>query len=533
MLTGGNCLPINFFDPRVLRGDLTAEETSYLYGAGPLNVGKTNYKQTVFEANVSGDIFKFPSASDEVKLNVGFQYRDFSINDVPGAVARQYCPLTGCRQPLASDFDSRGVPTLSLTTNQFLSSAASITNGKDSVVELFTEAVVPLLAQKPFAESLELILAARYTNYDSYDSNSTWKATVNWKVTPELSFIAISGTSYRAPALFELFLGNQTSFLGQIQIDPCVNWALTNNTTVQARCAAAGIPDDYNGVGQSATIFTGGGIGNLKEENSRSDIFSIVYKPKAIDLNVRLDYWQINVSDQVANFGAGGITGACYGDTVASRAATFCNLLVRDTNPTSPTFRNITSVRDNYVNINQQDVAGIDLRVVYNIDFSFGKFKIDSEHRWTTKNATGLFSDAVLNDDAGNIGDPIYVSNTTVSFKRKDWTYSWAIDAVGPATNTDAYPTNPVNVAPGSYYSFNGLSQVLYKVKTETTITHTLALRYKSDNWTLVGAISNVFNDLPPSVSTGSYFARLGTYPLASQYDPTGRSVTLQVVRRF
>jgi iron complex outermembrane recepter protein len=531
VFTGGTCLPINFFDPRVIRGDYTAEEYNYLYGLQ--SVGNTNYKQTVFEANVSGDVFKFPSASDEVKLNVGVQYRKFSINDVPGPTALQQCPVAGCRPLVSTDFNSQGAG-INLVTNQFLSSAAQITKGEDSVYEVFTEAAIPLLSKKPLVEDLEVTLAARYTNYDSYDSNSTWKATVNWKVTPELSLIAISGTSYRAPALFELFLGNQTGFLGQTQIDPCVNYGSGTNEIVRTRCAALGIPADYNGAGQSATIFSGGGIGNLKEENSRSDIFSLVYKPTKINLNLRVDWWKISVTDQVQSFGAGNIVGACYGDTNEARAALFCGLLNRDLNPSSPTFRNITTVRDNYVNIASQDVEGIDLRAVYIVDFAFGKLTIDSEHRWTTKNASGLFSDEVLFDAAGDIGDPIYTSNTTVQFDRKDWRFSWAINAIGPATETNAFPTNPVAAAPGSYYSYNGLTSVLYKKKLETTISHTLGVRYKSDDWTLVAAVNNVFNELPPSVSTGvAPFGRLGTFPLASQYDPAGRSLLVSVTRRF
>jgi iron complex outermembrane receptor protein len=530
VFTGGTCLPINFFDPRVVRGDYTQAEYDYLYGLQ--SVGKTNYKQTVVEANMAGDIFKIPGAADDVKLSIGAQYRKFSILDVPGPVALQQCPVAGCRPLLPTDFNSQGAG-INLVTNQFLSSAAQITKGEDSVYEVFAEGIFPLISQKPMFENLEVMVAGRYTNYDSYDSNSTWKATVNWKVTPELSFIAISGTSYRAPALFELFLGNQTSFAGQTAIDPCVNYGLSNNETVRTRCAALGIPADYNGAGQSATIFSGGGIGNLKEENSRSDIFSVVYKPEKINLNLRLDFWQIEVTDQVASFGAGNIVGACYGDNNAARAAVFCSLLNRDLTATSPTFRNITTVRDNYVNIASQDVEGIDLRAVYVIDFALGKLTIDSEHRWTTKNAQGIFSDETLFNAAGDIGDPIYVSNTTVQFDRKDWRYSWAINAIGPATQTDAFPVNPQTQPPGSYYSYNGLTSVFYKKKAETTISHTIGVRYRSDNWTFVGAINNVFDELPPSVSTGTYFARLGTFPLASQYDPAGRSLLVSVTRRF
>ncbi|OYU73895.1 MAG: hypothetical protein CFE32_19540, partial [Alphaproteobacteria bacterium PA3] len=216
-VSGGTCLPINFFDPRVLRGDYTAEEYNYLFNNA--NEGSTVYEQTVVEANVSGDVFQVPGASDAVKVNLGAQYRTYSINDVPG-------PET-------------------LRANIALTTVAGITKGEDTVKEVYGEIEAPLVSKKPLIEDFQVNLAYRFTDYDSYESNSTWKATANWKITPEFAIVAIAGTSYRAPALFELFLGDQTGFLGQTSIDPCINHDLSNNAILKSRCLAAGIPGDY------------------------------------------------------------------------------------------------------------------------------------------------------------------------------------------------------------------------------------------------------------------------------------------------
>jgi iron complex outermembrane recepter protein len=505
VLSGGTCVPINFFDPRVLRGEYNDAEYNYLFGG--TNVGNTVYRQTVVEANVGGDLFQVPGAADAVKANFGLHYRKYDINDVPGPE--------------------------SLRNNIALSTVAGITKGEDAVREAYVEVNAPLLAKLPLIESLSVIGAYRYTDYDSYDTNSTWKATLDWKITPEFRFVAIAGTSYRAPALFELFLGDQTGFLGQASIDPCINWELTNNQALRTRCAADGIPGDYNGAGSSATIITGGGAGNLKEEESRSDIFSFVYTPSKIDLNLRVDAWKITVTDQVAQFGAANIVGACYTDTTG-RAASFCPLLTRDLTVGSARRFNILTVQNNYVNINQTEVQGIDLQVRYRKDFAFGDLSIASNHRWTTSNKTGLFSDLVLIEAAGDIGEPIYVSNTQFQFRRKDWTTAWTVRAIGQTNQTDFNGgTNPVAAPPGSYYSFNGVASVLYKTKTETTITHDASVQYRSDNWTLVGGVSNVFDERPPAISTGVFFSRLGNTPLVSQYDLIGRSVFASVTRRF
>src|SRR3546814_1745772 len=77
-------------------------------------------------------------------------------------------------------------------------------------------------------ERLTLSGAARYTHVeatarggaqDSF-SDTTWKVGADWAVTEWLRFRGTWGTSFRAPALFELFLQDQTGFLGQSDIDP-------------------------------------------------------------------------------------------------------------------------------------------------------------------------------------------------------------------------------------------------------------------------------------------------------------------------
>jgi hypothetical protein len=45
--------------------------------------------------------------------------------------------------------------------------------------------------------------------------------------------------------------------------------------------------------------------------------------------------------------------------------------------------------------------------------------------------------------------------------------------------------------------------------------------------------VQNVFDEPPPAISTGSFFARLGTTPLVNQYDILGRRYWVSVARSF
>ena len=77
---------------------------------------------------------------------------------------------------------------------------------------MFGEVEIPLLGGMQFAESLTLDASARYTSYDSYGDGSVYKLGLNYQITPEYRVRGTTGTSFRAPALFEMFFADQTGF---------------------------------------------------------------------------------------------------------------------------------------------------------------------------------------------------------------------------------------------------------------------------------------------------------------------------------
>lgn len=506
VITGGTCLPINFFTPDILAGKYTPEQLEYLFNAP--NDGNTVYVQQVLEGNYGGEIYQVPGAKDPISASVGFHLRKYSINDVPGAT--------------------------DLAGNRAFSSSAGITKGEDQVREFYGEVEAPLISKKPFFDDLTVNLAYRWTEYDSYPSDTTYKASVYWKLTPEFRIRGGVGTSYKAPALYELFLGDQTAFLGQGSIDPCINWDLSSNPTIVARCSAAGIPAGYIAAGSSsALIVSGGGYGVLKDERANTKNFGIVYDATKINLRVAVDWTSVENTDQVAKFGAANIAAACYGDDNAARAAIFCSLLKRNSSTATSRPNEITQVDDNFVNINNQNQEEIALAIDYKKVFSFGTLAINSDNTFTLRNEVGLFSDTELFDNAGTIGEPKFVSNNIVQFRKKDWTFNWNIDAVGPTSNKSFNSAGPIAVALGGYYEFNGISSYYRKNNTETTIYHGVSVRYRSDNWTVSGGVSNIFDEAPPAISLNSGSARLGRGALASQYDLRGRSIFATVTRRW
>jgi iron complex outermembrane recepter protein len=258
---GVPCIDIDFTDPRVLRGDFTDAERSFLFGE---ETGNTIFEQKSAEATISGNLFSFPAG--KVGVALGAQIRRDSIKDTPGETT--------------------------LAGNAALRTSSGITQGNTVSKEVFGEIQIPLIYNTPLIQRFTISAAARHTSVDATrrdgakDSfgDNTWKVGADWEVTDWLRFRGTWGTSFRAPALFELFLEDQTGFRDQQDIDICINTATrlaqgSITQTIFDNCSAAGIPTNFQGATGSATITSGGGIGVLTPETSTAKTASVILTP--------------------------------------------------------------------------------------------------------------------------------------------------------------------------------------------------------------------------------------------------------------
>ncbi len=404
------------------------------------------------------------------------------------------------------------------------------TTGQDELYEAFAEVEVPLIAGQPFFDSLTFNGSLRWFDYELYDADTVYKVGLNWQINPMMRLRATKGTSFRAPGLFELYLGNQTGFGGQLAIDPCINWATaTTNPQIQANCAAEGIPGNYPGVGSSALIISGGGSGFLTPETSEATTIGAIFSPTAIDLSIAVDYFEIQVDNQVAQLGAGAILGGCYGGTNFPNA--FCDLFTRGTDPNLPNFQNVLTVNNNFINVNKQSTRGLDVTGRYEHEFSFGDLTVDLTGTWTFEDETELFQGVAgfrTNDFNGSLGQPDFVADGTVQFQKGDWTYFWSTEFVSRMSNDEIFGNSQFN-----FRGTNGLVPTYFKQFNEPYATHTASVRYSGDDWQAIVGVSNLFDEHPPFVSTGTD-NRLGNSSLsATQVDLRGRAAFVRLSKEF
>lgn len=457
--------------------------------------GNTIYEQWTATGYVTGPLFTLPAG--DVGVVLGAEYRDFSIEDTPSQQSQD--------------------------GNLWGFTSAQVTEGDDNVAEAFGEIEVPVLAGLPGFEELTFSAAGRVFDYESTGSGEVWEVGFNWQVVPAVRFRGTMGTSYRSPALYELFLGNQTAFFSQIN-DPCVDYQNSSNELIRQNCASIGIPPDYQGGASSGTIITGGGVGVLEPETSDASTIGVILTPSFTNLSVAVDYFEIEVNDQIAQLGAAGILSGCYNATNFPNE--FCNLFDRgDVN--SPFA--ITEIRDSFININEQTTRGIDLTARYQREFDFGTLTVDGKATWTLEDVLQLFDPAATssfdnNDFNRTIGDPDVVANLDLRFDRGDWTYSWFMDFIGHTSN------EPFANDDFTYFGRAAFRQV----ETEAIWYHAPSIRWSGDKLAVTFGIQNIFDEEPPIISTGAGATRRGNVPLSgTQYSLLGRTAFLRVNKTF
>lgn len=493
---GVACQTPDWYNPNFLAGDISAADRAFLFG---VDTGTTIYEQSQFEIFLDGPLFTLPAG--EVRGGVGFSRIHERINDIPGEATRN--------------------------GNAWGSSSAGITRGRKMTRAVFGEVSIPVLKDLPLAEAVDLSLSARLTDVDVYGSDTTYKAGLGWQITPTLRARSSYGTSFRAPALFELYLAGQTSFLGQRSIDPCINWggALANGDISQRvadNCAADGVLPTHSGSGSSATIISSGNAtGELQAETSDAFNVGLIWAPNFADLRMSVDFYEIKVDGQIDQLGAGTIVSGCYNSDNFGTDP-LCDLFTRN-----PQNSLIDSVTNNFINIAKQSVNGVDVAATYSRDFSFGTLTIDTSHTFTLESEFQLLPTSTPQDYTGEAGRPEWVGDVSFTLERGPWSAYWGVDFIGETSNVASYGGNT-----GTYYGM----PVTFKLETEQTTYHSASLSRELpyDINVRVG-VANIFDEHPPAVTTlglGEYNT-VGTSAFYSQYDWLGRRFFVNMSKKF
>lgn len=409
-----------------------------IFGAGQVSPGcaayisrdvtnNTEITQQVYEANITGGLFALPAG--DLKFAVGAQYRKDEFDYRPDAL------LQG---PDIVGFNP-AVPV----------------SGEITSKEAYAELSVPLLADLPFVQSLELALGGRVADYNTVGTVDAYKADLLWKPVETVLVRGGYQRAVRAPNIAELFSPPSLGFAsigtpgaGTTAGDPCdVRSSFrtgANAAAVRALCIAQGVPagivDSYQQQSTQVDIL-GGGNRDLKEETSDSYTAGLVWSPRVNAKMMRtfqlsLDWYKIELTDVVGTLTVPTIVGACFNtegtNPTFSNDNFYCGLFNRLASG------NITTVQTNQVNLASWETSGVDLQVDYGFDLAdvglpetAGKLDFNLVVSWLDTFLRQARPGAPFLENAGTIGGDL----SGGAYPEFKWTLSttWS---VGPARTT-------------------------------------------------------------------------------------------------
>ena len=367
---------------------ITAACSAYI---SPQTKNQTTYTQQIVEGDFQGKLFTTPDFANghvggDVRFAFGADYRNDRASFLPDAL-------------LSSSDNSTNSYTLGGTTYNLVNATGGVVgfnggqpvSGDIDVYELYTELLVPVLKDLPFAKAINLDLGGRYSDYSTIGPAYTYKADLEWKVFDWLLLRGGYSRAIRAPNVSELFSPAVNGFqniAGPSATtlntgDPCdVRGAArkgvgVNAAAVRALCIAQGVPanivDTFQGANVQVQELTGGNP-NLLQERANTYTGGFVLQPKFSmplfsHISASVDYYNIDIKGAIGSIGASTQLQYCFNETGAnptySNAFPLCSLFTRD-----PTSGQIVTGSANLQNLGAIRTSGIDFQVDWNFALS-------------------------------------------------------------------------------------------------------------------------------------------------------------------
>lgn len=447
------CVPINLFG----YGSPSAAAVASVTGD---TVARTVNDQHVWAATLSGEPFQ--TWAGPVSIATGAEFRRESINSSVDAVS---------------------------AANGFLVGNPKALSGKYSAKEIFLEAVVPLLADQPFAKSVEFNGAARLTDYSSSGQVVTWKAGLTYEINDSIRLRGAVSRDIRAANLSELFQSSATNF---------------------------GVVRDPRPVsGNSAPLINTitGGNRNLDPEKADTVTAGIVLSPSFLPgLRAAIDYYDIDIQGAIGTLRPQEIIDRCF----VGGSSDLCRFITIDSANT------ITRVDTSFINLQQIKTRGVDAEISYSREIAGGDLTVR------------LLGTNVLN---------LITSDGVVAIDRVGQASGQAADSGLPrwrATGNVIYKAGPLVMSATARYVGGGRVDVTYgpgdiddnTVESRTYLDLGVQYTFERDERSLelFGVVNNVMDRDPPLV--GSTF-QAPFYTNPALYDVVGRAMKVGLRIRY
>ena len=507
--TFANCVAAPALSAAVIGGNLPQAWRDYILQN---TIGTTKFREATAIATIDGPVFALPGG--DVQLALGVEYREQEIDDTP-------------------DPNSISGNLLGLT-------AGTPTRGKDNVKEAFAEVFLPIMSGRPFFENLSLNASVRYTDYASYGSDVTYKVAGEWEFFKGFGIRGSYGTSYRAPALAEQFLGATSGFIGAAN-DPCDadNFPRAGGLpdpgsytpaqqTRAANCLAVGIDVATFQQNNGITSFTRGGAETgLSAETSTNWSVGAVLQPRiaaGTTLALAIDYFNIEVTNGVSALSGTTILNRCYNDVDFNPTGGFCRFVTRDANQA-------LTVTSGFVNLATDVVKGYEASARFATDLFGGRLTINANVTKYTEQSDKVFPEEILLDSNGTLNVPDWVGSGDVSFRSGPVTARYGITWFDGSSGTAEYQQTSRTTGVVNQANVDILN-TFYQIEVPSYFLHNASVQFNvNKKFELTMGVRNLFDTEPPKVTV--YYTTIGNAPLYSGYDYTGRQFFVNTTFKF
>jgi outer membrane receptor protein involved in Fe transport len=413
-----NCTPVNFF------GDLSsASDQAALASISAPSINRTDVSLKNFYANLSGDLFELPAGMAAAAF--GAEYREESSAFEPSFLAVVDPANYTC----------------------LISSEACTTRavGAFDVTELYGEALFPLLADAPFAQSLNATVGLRWSDYSTFGSTTNWKVGLEWRPIDELLVRGTVDKVFRAPTINNLFQGDSAS--SDSFSDPCNRWrGAAVGSPQRLACQNVATDGSFNQTDTQLSAIKGGNAG-LQPEEGKVFTYGVVYDPGWLEgASFSMDLWRIYLNDTIGTVGTQTILNNCFNN------GQFCNLFSRL--PTGEILR----LFDRNANVGRTDTQGVDVGLKYRLnDTDWGDFRVSLDTTYTSQFdvktivlgevvAEQFLAGTFLSQANGGLGNYSRVRSLgSLGWSMGDWEAQWtsrfvsgfSVGAIFPNTRTN------------------------------------------------------------------------------------------------
>ena len=503
------CAPLNVFG----FNSASAAAINYVTANGIEATYDAKVQQEVMAANLTGTVFTLPAG--DVKISTGLERR-----------------IEKSRE----DYDA------ATQAGNTLSNALSNTVGRYKVWEAYGEALVPILADRPFFDYLGVEAAVRYADYSSVGSVWSWKVGGDWAPIPDVRFRAVYSVATRAPNIEELYAGANQDFPNGLT-DPCegVTAATAGDVAnycrslpgIAAQIAQAGVFNYDDNLDRQSIEGLDRSNPNLGPEKAKTLTLGTVFTPQFLrNFSLTVDFFDIKINKAITQVPRQFIINQC---TSSLGASDLCDLIVREgvTTPRPRTPGTIFQVDTLPINAASIKTRGIDVGLNYSSALQPiglpGSIDLKVAYTYLDKlQQTPVPGDSVQNnrgqlDGDGRLGAGFkHRANISTSYSIDGVTFfvkanylSAIKDTLGPDEDS---PLGDETNSVSSRWYFD--AQMRFNVG-------------QDDQFQFYVGVDNVFDRKPPFINQNGASNITGTETAADSYDPFGRAFYAGITANF